>query len=81
MELTLNNYIKLIKENKKNFRFFKFGKFSLNESIVILRHDIDMSPKWAYLMAKEENKIDVKSTYFVQISSKFYNFLILIFVN
>ena len=33
-----------------------------------------MSPKWAYLMAKEENKIDVKSTYFVQISSKFYNF-------
>ena len=74
MELTLKNYIKLIKENKKNFKFVKFGKFSLNESIVILRHDIDMSPKWAYLMAKEENKIDVKSTYFVQISSKFYNF-------
>lgn len=43
------------------------------EDIVILRHDIDCSIEKAVKMAELENGMGVCSTYFVLVSSEFYN--------
>lgn len=39
----------------------------------ILRHDIDWSPSRAFQLAKVEMELDVRSTYFVLLTSDFYN--------
>ena len=39
----------------------------------ILRHDIDVSPSKAVTMAEHEAEVDAQSTYFVMMSSDFYN--------
>tara|TARA_B100000886_G_scaffold339732_1_gene306092 strand:+ start:6457 stop:8334 length:1878 start_codon:yes stop_codon:yes gene_type:complete len=74
------NYIKISKNllNKGyKFSFFdEFGSQPNNEkNIVLMRHDIDMSLESALQLAKIENAIGVKSTYFFMISNNFYNVL------
>ncbi|MGS0972982.1 MAG: hypothetical protein ACVCEJ_07125 [Candidatus Izemoplasmataceae bacterium] len=44
-----------------------------HDKCLLLRHDVDFSPIKAYEMAKVENRIGVKSTYFVLLSTEFYN--------
>lgn len=39
----------------------------------ILRHDIDQSPERAFQLAKVETELDVCATYFVLLTSDFYN--------
>lgn len=41
--------------------------------VVILRHDIDMCVEKAVRLAEIENKLGVRSTYFVLLTSGFYN--------
>lgn len=45
------------------------------KSHLLLRHDVDVSLKYAVEVAKIEKICDVKSTFFVQITSDFYNAL------
>ena len=40
---------------------------------ILLRHDIDFSLENANLLAKKENELKIKSTYFFMLSSNFYN--------
>ena len=54
-----------------SFRFFNDGFFP--EKVVYLRHDIDFSLRYALPIAEEENKLNVHSTYFIQIDSSLYN--------
>ena len=53
------------------FRFFDDGLFE--ENTVYLRHDVDFSPRYALRIAEEEKKLNVKSTYFIQMDSSLYN--------
>lgn len=74
VEFTYDFYkfmINLLKEHKYNFSFY--NEFSNKKKCVILRHDIDNSIDKALQFAKLEKKEDVKSTYFILLSSPFYN--------
>lgn len=69
-----NFYSKLIQNLKaKNFKFVYFSEFKLDESNVILRHDVDFSIQKALEMAKIENELGIKSTYFILLRTNFYN--------
>lgn len=69
------NYFKFL-ENclEYNYKFSRFQDIKNNEDLnIIIRHDIDFSPKLALEMAKIENSLSIKSTYFFMIRSPFYN--------
>ena len=60
---TYNSYLELINEGKeKDVGFF-------------FRHDVDISLKKAVEMAEFENKNGIKSTYYILLSSPYYNAL------
>ena len=60
---TYNSYLELIKEGlEKDVGFF-------------FRHDVDISLKKAVEMAEFENKNGIKSTYYILLSSPYYNAL------
>lgn len=67
--------LNLLKDNSYHFLFYKDYRYNSqpNKKSVILRHDIDQSINAAYNMAQIENDLAVKSTYFVWITSPFYN--------
>lgn len=54
------------------YEFFRYSS-NHNKYTVLLRHDIDISPYLALNMAKVENHLNIKSTYFFMIRSPFYN--------
>jgi hypothetical protein len=74
---TLDNYQKLLELAIANqFRFISFtDNFVEEKKDVIWRHDVEFSPDIALKMAKMENNLGIKATYFFQIHSEFYNIL------
>jgi len=56
------------------FEFVGFGR-PLQDDEIVLRHDVDLSPKLALEMAKIEASLDVKSTYCVLVTTPIYNLL------
>ena len=53
-----------------------FNEKIKNKFNIILRHDIDFDVDYALKMAKMENKLNIKSTYFFfLLKSNFYNIL------
>lgn len=73
MEFTYNAYkemLVLLKEN--NYEDINYGEKG-NGKTVILRHDVDNSLEKARDIAIIENEMEMKSTYFILISSDFYN--------
>jgi len=76
-DFTIDNYKKLINIAKKNnFTFSAFNDdFTKIEKPLLWRHDVEFSPFIALKMAKIENKLGVKTTYFFQLHSEFYNAL------
>lgn len=74
MEFTYKAYKKLIVNlNEKGYKSCFYDEVDFFEKTVILRHDIDFSPKKALEIAKIEYELGVKSTFFVLLSSEFYN--------
>lgn len=74
MEFTYKEYEKLIGVLKKSgYTICGYENYLLYEKPVILRHDVDMSIEKAFEMALIEYGMGVKSTYYVLISSDFYN--------
>ncbi|WP_052500305.1 hypothetical protein [Priestia megaterium] len=65
----------LLQAQKSNYKFINYDdkKLTSNEKIIILRHDIDFSLEQALRMAQLENSCDVKATYFIMLTSDFYN--------
>lgn len=74
MKFTYSGYIELINLLKKNdYQFCNYLNYDKHKKVVILRHDIDTSLHKAIELAKLENEIGVSSTYFVLLSTNFYN--------
>lgn len=74
MDFTYKAYVDLIKLLKeKNYEFTNYKGYKNIEKSVIFRHDIDNSLERALKIAKLENENKIKSTFFVLLSTDFYN--------
>ncbi len=74
MQFTYDAYHNLILLLKSNgYQIANYDNWNDTEKCVILRHDIDYDLRKSLEMAKLENKLNVKSTYFVLLTSDFYN--------
>jgi len=71
MDFTFYIYKNLLKFLKTNgydiLTFEEFMEQPNNKKVIVLRHDVDRKPKNALKMAKMENMLGVKSTYFFRI--------------
>ncbi|SOB93615.1 peptidoglycan/xylan/chitin deacetylase (PgdA/CDA1 family) [Ureibacillus xyleni] len=74
MEFTINAYVQLLELLKsKGYEFCFYNEINEKNKTVILRHDVDFTLDKAVEMAVVESQIGVKSTYFVLLSTNFYN--------
>jgi hypothetical protein len=73
-DFTLKNYRNLLQLGLENFSFRFFHEDYVQKSI-LLRHDVEFSIQNALRMANIESSLGIKSTYFVQLHSEFYNAL------
>ena len=74
MDFTYTGYVELINMlKKKNYVFSNFEDCLNYNKIVILRHDIDNTLEKALKIARIEYDNGVISTYFVLLSTNFYN--------
>lgn len=74
MEFTYRGYEQFICSLKESeYKFADYHDYENYPRCVILRHDIDNSIEKSILLAELEAKLGVKSTYFVLITSDFYN--------
>lgn len=75
-DFTFDNYRKLIQLAKRRFRFLGYKIDLENElNYVIWRHDLEFSIQTACKLAQIEKEEGVKSTFFIQLHSEFYNTL------
>jgi len=75
-EFTLKGYIKLLKYLDEIYEIVPFCELPREDiPYLILRHDADLSLSTSLRMAKIENDLGIKSTYFVLFSSPFYNLI------
>lgn len=58
---------------EKGYSFADYLNYSNFNKAVILRHDVDFSLEKALEMAEIEKKEEVQSTYFILLSTNFYN--------
>lgn len=76
MRFTFNAYNELINKLRENeYTIANYHNYKKTEKCAILRHDVDYSMEKALIMAEYEKSIDVKSTYFLLLTSDFYNVL------
>lgn len=74
MEFTYDAYAKLIDTiQESNYTITDYHNYHYVQFPCILRHDIDYSIERAVRFAKQEKELGIKSTYFVLVSSDFYN--------
>ena len=74
MEFTYKCYRDLLVLLKdRGYVYSNYHNYMCSARTVILRHDIDMNIAKAVQMAEIENKMGVSSTYFVLVTSNFYN--------
>lgn len=74
MEFTYRGYSSLINTLKEcGYKFCDYHNYESHLKCVILRHDVDNSVGKAIEMAELESALGVKSTYFVLLTSDFYN--------
>ena len=74
MKFTYDEYENLIsKLQKHGYQFASYYDYKSFEKPVIMRHDIDYSLQKSVELAEFENQLGIQSTYFILISSPFYN--------
>ncbi len=74
MEFTYDGYLELINSLKeKNYKFCDYLNCDEYDKPVIFRHDIDNSLNKALEIAKLEYENNITSTFFVLLSTNFYN--------
>ena len=74
MEFNYKSYEKLInllREN--NYKICSYHDYADYDKCVILRHDIDQSLEKSLEFAEFEKSLQVRSTYFILLTSDFYN--------
>ena len=74
MYFTYDNYRHLIELLKsQNYQVCNYSDYHNFDRPLIIRHDVDYSLQKAIRIAEIENELNVKSTFFVLLSSDFYN--------
>ena len=74
MKFTYDSYRKLIGLLRQGgYSFADYHTYAETEHPVILRHDIDISIEKSVTLAELEQELGVKSTWFVLVTSDFYN--------
>lgn len=74
MEFTYSSYSILVEKIRaKGYIFSGYSDCDQYKKNVIFRHDVDFSMKKAVDLANLESELGVKSTYFVLLSTDFYN--------
>ena len=74
MTFTYNGYLGLLNLLKENgYSIGDYNDCKKHERCVILRHDVDTDLQKASKMAELEYRNGIKSTYFVLLTSNFYN--------
>lgn len=74
MEFTYQAYIDFINWlKKKEYKFVSFDHDFKSKKVVINRHDVDFSLEKAYEIGKIDHSLGIKSTFFILVSSFFYN--------
>lgn len=74
MEFTYKGYAELLKLlAEKGYTFADYHNYMELERCVILRHDIDRSPRFTLHLAEIEAEHKAVSTWFVRLSSDMYN--------
>jgi hypothetical protein len=72
---TFDRYERLLREVKaEGYDFGRYGD-GLDPGTVLLRHDVDLSPRRALRTAEIEHDLDVRATYFFLVASPMYNVL------
>lgn len=71
--ITLKQYEEIISKIKRSHSFVGFYEIDWQESFCLLRHDIDFSINRSLAVAKIEAEKGVKSTFFVNPHSEYYN--------
>lgn len=75
-DFTFANYKRLLLLAKEHYEFIFFnGEIKIENKSILLRHDVEFSVPIALQMAKIENQLGIKATYFVQLHGDFYNAL------
>ncbi len=72
-DFTESKYKKIITKLKKTHEFIFYKEINAAKKFVLWRHDCDYSINRAHKLAKIENRLNVKSTYFINLHSRFYN--------
>ena len=70
-DFTEKNYKKIIKRIRNKCIFY--NEVGNKKKFTLWRHDVDFSPHRAHALAKIEKTNNLKSTYFIQLNSAFYN--------
>ncbi|MGB4101379.1 MAG: hypothetical protein WBK91_05685 [Alphaproteobacteria bacterium] len=72
-DFTHAHYRVLLGHAAARYRFCSFHDFARDEVFVLWRHDVDYAPHAALALARIEASCGVQATYFLQLSSPFYN--------
>ncbi len=74
MRFTFESYEQLIERLiEKGYVFADYLNWSKNDMTVIMRHDVDLDLKKAATLSEIEKSMGISSTYFVLLTSDFYN--------
>lgn len=74
MNFTYDSFIQLICMLKdKNYKFCNYSNCDESKKTVIFRHDVDLSLEKAVNIAKIEYENNISSTFYVLLSTDFYN--------
>lgn len=74
-DFTLGHYRKLLKLARRNYFFADYKNFTFGDRSIVWRHDCDFSLNRALVLARIEREEGVRSTFFVNPHSRFYNLL------
>lgn len=75
---SFKHYFEVLKYAKKNYllgTISEFSRIKTKKKFILLRHDVDFSLDHALVFAQKEAKEKIFSTYFILLSSPFYNAL------
>jgi hypothetical protein len=76
-EFTLEHYFDTLDRYKKaGYHIIPIGRFGEHDGKhILLRHDVDLSLRWARHLAEQEHQHGISATYYILPSSPFYNIL------
>ena len=72
-DFIIKHYCELLKTAKKNYHPIFYNEINFDIKFVLWRHDCDYSLNRAYELARIENEMNVKSTYFINPHCWYYN--------